>query len=304
MRVTDPEVLQFIAESEAAYPPESYQASICETRACYDRLCIVFRAPRPAGIQVSDEIIDGVGCRRYRPTVAHADQPCVLFLHGGGFVVGSLDSHDDICAELCDRTGLEVIAVDYRLAPENIYPAQLDDAEAVAQFFSSSGRALVVVGDSAGGALAAALCIRLRRLKSRKPLGQVLIYPALGGSYTLPSYTENADAPLLTTSDLAYYSEVYTGGRDWSVSDDPELSPLACSDFGTLPPAFIVTADVDPLRDDGMLFVDMLVKAGVKATWRNEPQLVHGFLRARHQSMRAKTSFGAIVDAVSSFSKG
>lgn len=301
MRVTDPEVLQFIAESEASYPSETYQVSIGETRRYYDRLCAHFRAPRPEGIKVSDEIVGGVGCRRYRPAVAHAGRPCVLYLHGGGFVVGSLDSHDDICAELCDRTGLEVLAVDYRLAPEYVYPAQLDDAEAVARSLFSSGRAFLVVGDSAGGMLAAALCIRLRRLGTKRALGQVLIYPVLGGPGSLPSYTENANAPLLATSDVAYYSRVYTGGRDWSLSDDPELSPFVCSDFGTLPPAFVITADVDPLRDDGRIFAERLFKAGVKATWRNEPQLVHGFLRARHRSKRARASFEALVDAVCSF---
>jgi len=304
MRLTDPEVLRFVGESEAAYPTETYQASIPETRQFYDRLCEFFRAPRPDGVTVSDEAINGVTCRRYWPAGLNPDAPFVQFLHGGGFVVGSLYSHDDICAELSDRTGLEVVAVDYRLAPEHIYPAQLDDAEQVARALSSSGRAFVVVGDSAGGMLAAALCIRLRRTNGHAPLGQVLIYPALGGSLSLPSYTENANAPLLGTSDIAYYSEVYTGGRDWSASDDPELRPLACGDFAALPAAFIVTADIDPLRDDGAVYAETLAKAGVNATWRNEPQLVHSYLRARHRSARAKASFDAIIDAITSLTKG
>lgn len=291
MRVTDPEILRFIAETEAAYPAEANSASAQENRRHYDAMCAVFRSPRPEGIIVTDEALAGVPIRRYRPRGAAG--PFLLYLHGGGYVVGSLDSHDDVCAEIAQATGAELVAVDYRLAPEHLYPAQLDDVETVWRA-ESARRPGIVLGDSAGGALSAALCLRMRRKGGPMPLAQCLIYPGLGGDMSAPSYAENAEAPLLRTADIAHYAGVLTGGDTSLRETDPELSPLRAAGFEGLPPALVVTADVDPLRDDGPAYVDRLAAAGVEASWRNEPQLVHGYLRARHRSTRAGQSFEAI----------
>ena len=293
MRVTDPEILRFIAETEAAYPAEANTATPAENRRHYDAMCAVFRRPRPEDIVVTDAMVAGVPIRRYRPRGAAG--PFLLYLHGGGYVVGSLDSHDDVCAEIALATGAELVAVDYRLAPEHLYPAQLDDVETVWRN-DSAHRPGIVLGDSAGGALSAALCRRMRRMGGPMPLAQCLIYPGLGGDMSAPSYAENAEAPLLRTADLVHYAGVLTGGDMMLRETDPELSPLRAANFAGLPPALVVTADVDPLRDDGPAYVDKLVAAGVAAEWRNEPQLVHGYLRARHRSIRAARSFEAICD--------
>ncbi|WP_432256366.1 alpha/beta hydrolase [Limimaricola sp. AA108-03] len=293
MRVTDPEILRFIAETEAAYPAEANTASTAENRRHYDAMCAVFRSLRPGDVAVSDAAVAGVPIRRYRPRGATG--PFLLYAHGGGYVVGSLDSHDDVCAEIAQTTGAELLAVDYRLAPEHLYPAQLDDVETVWRA-ESVNRPGFVLGDSAGGALMAALCLRMRRMEGPMPLAQCLIYPGLGGDMSAPSYAENAEAPLLRTADLVHYAGVLTGGDTRLREIDPELSPLRAQDFAGLPPALVVTADVDPLRDDGPAYVDKLVAAGVAAEWRNEPQLVHGYLRARHRSARAGRSFEAICD--------
>lgn len=303
MVLTDAEVLKFVAESQALCPESSYTAGIEESRIAYDKMCAFFRAPRPSSVTVKDECTCNVSIRRYRQHATDLREPVVLYLHGGGFVVGSIESHDDICAEICDRTGCEVVAVDYRLAPEHTYPLQLDDIEHVWKALTTQDRPAIVVGDSAGGMLAAALCIRLLRIGAAQPLGQVLIYPALGGSYNLPSYSENEHAPLLSASDVKHYSNLYTSGDDWSRATDPELRPVSCHDVSGLAPAFIVSADLDPLRDDSAEFAKRLQLAGVDAVWRNEPQLVHGFLRARHQSARAKRSFAAILEAILTFSR-
>lgn len=284
--ITDPQVLDFIAATEAAYPAEANGASAADNRRFYDAMCAGFRAPRPPGLRVEDRTLGGVPCRIYGGLTL----PCVLYLHGGGFVVGGLDSHDDVCAEIADATGLQVIAVDYRLAPEHRWPAQLDDVRAV---WEALDRAAVVVGDSAGGMLAAALCQSLRG--RRQPLGQVLIYPGLGGDGSAASYRENAGAPMLRTRDLAAYRQALHG--DAAVSD-PLARPLAAADLSGLPPAFIVTADVDPLRDDGPDYALRLREAGVAAQWRNEPELPHGYLRARRSSDRARRSFQAILAAI------
>lgn len=296
MLITDPEILQFIADTEAAYPADSNIATAEENRRNYDAMCAVFREPRPDSVQVSDETIAGVPVRRYR--VDGCDKrPFLLYSHGGGYVIGGLDSHDDVCAELADGTGCEVVSVDYRLAPEHLYPAQIDDVSAVWQAeMQRAGRQGIAIGDSAGGNLSAGLCMRMRRIGGPMPLAQVLIYPGLGGDVDAPSYSENAEAPLLRTSDLIFYKGILTDGDPGPLETDPELSPLKAKSFAGLPRAFVVTADVDPLRDDGPAYVDALRAEGIEAEWRNEPQLVHGYLRARHRSARAGNSFAAIID--------
>ena len=290
--ITDPEILDFIARTNDAYPPEANGASAAENRCYYDAMCALFRAPRPEGLAVEDRSIGGVPCRVYG-----ADQGVfVLYLHGGGFVVGGLDSHDDVCAEIADATGLTVVSADYPLAPEHRYPAQITDVQAVWRALSADGRRGLVAGDSAGGNLAAALCLAMRDAAGPMPLGQVLIYPGLGGDQTAPSYTENAMAPMLRTQDLASYRAMLHGTD--SGATDPLASPLCATDLSSLPPAFLVSADVDPLRDDARDYALRLNAAGVPAQWRNEPQLVHGYLRARRTSDRARRSFAAIIAAI------
>lgn len=288
--IQDPQVLEFIAATEASYPADANGASAAENRRYYDAMCAAFRAPRPPGLRVEDRVLGGVPCRIYGGLTL----PCVLYLHGGGFVVGGLDSHDDVCAEIADATGLQVIAVDYRLAPEHRWPAQLEDTRAV---WEALDRAAVVVGDSAGGMLAAALCQSLRG--RRQPLGQVLIYPGLGGDGSALSYRQHAKAPLLRTEDLAAYRQALHGQGPVS---DPLAAPLAAPDLSGLAPAYIISADVDPLRDDGQEYARRLQQAGVAAHWRNEPELPHGYLRARRSSDRARRSFQAVVAATARFS--
>jgi acetyl esterase len=300
MQITDPEVLRFIADTEAAYPAEANGATAEENRRMYDVMCAVFRAPRPEGLPVRDEDVAGVPVRRYTPEGAEA-RPFLLYSHGGGFVVGGLDSHDDVCAELAVATGCEVVSVDYRLAPEHLFPAQIDDVAAVWTAESGDGRRGIAIGDSAGGNLSAGLCFRMRRKGGVMPLAQVLIYPGLGGDMDAPSYIENAEAPLLRTQDLKTYAGMLTGGDMELRRSNPEVSPLVAESFAGLPPAFIVTADVDPLRDDGPAYHKALQAEGISAQWRNEPQLIHGYLRARHCSTRASESFGAISTWINAF---
>ena len=302
----DPEVLRFVAESERWYPASANEADAEENRRAYDRMCAAFRAPRPPGVVVRDWDLAVnapdplVHLREYR-LVSNSDRAgkWALYLHGGGFVVGGLESHDDVCAEICATSGLPVVAVAYRLAPEHVFPAALDDAWEAYRALSAEGRRVIVVGDSAGANLCAALCIRARRLGCDQPLKQVLIYPTLASAGESPSFREHADAPMLRAVDCERYRTIYAGGR--GVPDDvllPEFAPLAAMTFEGLAPALVVTADIDPLRDEGRAYVAHLKEAGVAAEWRNEPQLVHGFLRARHRSRRAKESFDAIVAAI------
>jgi acetyl esterase len=144
--------------------------------------------------------------------------------------------------------------------------------------------------------LIAALAMRRRR-EGLSPLsGQVLIYPALAPDQTAPSYGEHANAPMLRAEDCAHYRAIYAGGE--IPRSDPEFAPLAATHFDQMPPTFVMTADIDPLRDDGRMFMERIAAAGGQAVWRNEPQLVHGFLRARHQSQRAAVAFQTICATI------
>lgn len=296
--ITDAQVLDFIKLTEESYPADANLATAAENRRYYDAMCRVFRKKRPDDVETEDRTIDGVPVRIYRnksASNAGGKMPVkVMYLHGGGYVVGSLESHDDVCAELCAASGLEVTSVDYRLAPEYQYPAQLDDVETVWRHLTENNQPAIVMGDSAGGNLSACLSVRMKRLGGPMPRGQILIYPSLTGDTNFPSYTENAEAPLLRTQDILAYRPLYTGGRVLSADEQAEVTPFSVTDFTGLPPTWVITADIDPLRDDALPYVEKLLAAGVFACWINEPQLVHGYLRARNMSKRAGDSFKRI----------
>jgi acetyl esterase len=295
----DPGILRFLAETAAFYPDSAVEFTMAEQRAFYDALCRHFRKARPPEIAVTDASIvtDAavIPVRHYMPLRAAAAR--VLYLHGGGFVVGGLDSHDDICAELCARAGVRVTAVHYRLAPEHRFPAAFDDCLAVYEELAAEGP-VTLAGDSAGGNLAAALAIHARDSGWPIPCGLVLIYPWLGGDCGRGSYVEHAEAPGLSTRDVAWYAATYLGDHEPAPHRCKLAAPLAETGWRGLPPAFLVACEWDPLRDDCFDFARALSGAGIAARVRLEPQLVHAFLRARHMSGPAAASFAAIVEAV------
>src|SRR5262245_59620695 len=252
----EPGIRRFVIETEALYPADAVNFSIDEQRALYDRLCSRFRKPRPFGVEIEDRSIPGplgpVPIRIYRRS-REIDRAMLLYLHGGGFVLGGLDSHDDICAEICDRASVGVVAVGYRLAPEHRFPAAFDDC--LAAFYAvADGRVdpgldpkrILIGGDSAGGNLAAALCLKLRDEGRSMPVGQILIYPGLGGDGSRGSYLQNANAPCLTTADTEYYKFVYIGPPDHPNHWSKFAYPLKETDYGGLTLAFLVAAEWDP----------------------------------------------------------
>lgn len=290
--IADPGLRAFLIEGAGLYPDNAINFSLAEQRAFYDRYCAHFRKPRPAAVTAADFQADSIPCRLYRSN-GTAKPPVLLYLHGGGFMLGGLESHDDICAEIADGADVAVVAVAYRLAPEHPFPAAFDDCWAVLQHLHAGGWSkIALAGDSAGGNLAAALALKARDRGGPPLMGQVLIYPGLGGDIARGSYLTQAQAPGLTTADVLYYRDIYRGG------DNPYAAPLRATDFTGLPPAFLVAAALDPLHDDCGHYADKLAAAGVPALVRSEPQLVHAFLRARHMSDPARDSFRAIVDAV------
>jgi len=301
----DAETWAFIERTNSYYPPDTIDYTIAEQRAIYNRMCREFFAGYPQGVTAQTTTItapaNSIPIRIYRR--ATPDKAAmVLYVHGGGFILGGLNSHDDVCAELCARTGYEVVSVDYRLAPEHLHPAAFDDVLCAFEWASKTyGCPVLLFGDSAGGNLCAAVA-HATRGHVKKPFGQVLIYPGLGGDHSRGSYVTHAEAPMLTARDLEFYKHIRTGGVDRT--GDITLSPLADADFAYLPPAVLVTAQCDPLSSDGEAYRDRVVAADGHAYWFEEPGLVHGYLRARHTVGRARASFTRIVEAVSTLGRG
>ncbi len=293
-RLIDAETWAFIRRTQETYPDDPAGRSMQEERAAYDAMCAAFRHPRPDGVETRDLSADGVPVRVYR---AGSPSRTVMYFHGGGFVVGGLDSHDDICADICAQSGYRVVSVDYRLAPEHRHPAAFDDAWMATRWAGAEfGNPMVLAGDSAGGNLAAAVAHRARG-RSERILGQALIYPALGGDVDAGSYLEHAEAPLLQRAYFVRYGGIRAPeGRD--PTGDPTYAPLHDDDFSDLPSTVVVCAQCDPVCDDGRIYCDRIRAAGGLAHWICEQGLVHGYLRARGSVGRARDSFERIVVAI------
>jgi len=299
----DKEIQGFIQQTLNFYPADAVDASVAQQRQWYDALCAAYRAPRPANLQVSDSLVVGkdshqIPIRTYQ-VAAEATQQQVLYAHGGGFVVGGLDSHDDVCAEIASRCQVDVISVGYRLAPEYHYPQDLNDCLAVLDSLLEKGHQVVLAGDSAGGTLSA--CVANSRLEACGTgiIGQVLIYPSLAKDWTTASMITHANAPMLTKADMEYYLPLRTNGEP-SPFDDPGFVALANKDLSRLPPTHLFPAEVDPLCDDCAIYAMALDKAGVAVTNHLSlgQGLVHGHLRARNVSSKAKANFDGICASI------
>jgi acetyl esterase len=239
-------------------------------------------------LRVQDRTIDGpagpVNVRIYWPPTDHATPPVLLFFHGGGFVAGDLDTHDGTCRQHAVGADVVVVSVDYRLAPEHPYPAAVEDAWAATQWVAEHGSELgadasrlAVGGDSAGGTISAVLAQRARDQGAPKILFQLLWYPSTLWDTSLPSFTENADAPILNRDAVAAFSRWYAGEVDLS-DPPPGMAPGRAENLAGLPPAYIAVAGHDPLRDDGIRYGELLTAAGVPVEVDNAETLVHGYV--------------------------
>ncbi|MGQ0484070.1 MAG: alpha/beta hydrolase [Hyphomicrobiales bacterium] len=300
----DAGMLKFYHELSAHSPPEAALWPLDRQRQAWDEVCRMFRAPRPKRLMVEDLDADGVHVRVFRPP-GEEPKPGVIYFHGGGWVLGSCETHDDICAEMADAADVVTVLADYRLAPEHPHPAQLEDSHKVLEWMRSSGRALGIdpsrilgAGDSAGGQMTVGLALSLRDRGLPQLRGQVLIYPVLGADTGTASYKRNAEAPCLTRAEMIFYLESFLGPRDGPNWHDPYAVPNIARDLSGLPPAFISVAAHDPLCDDGIVFHGKMKAAGLQATIREEPALAHSFMRARHVSKPAMAAFEAIVAAI------
>lgn len=309
-RNIDPGMMAFYKALTEKTPAGSEHWPLAEQRSAWNALCTSFRAPYPSSIDVSDITANGVPCRLFRPK-GETSLPAVIYGHGGGWVLGGFDTHSDMCAEMAEAARCGVILLDYRLAPEHPYPAQLEDSLKVWRWVKEKGAShgldasrIIAAGDSAGGQMSVALALALRELGLDMPRAMVLIYPVLGANMETPSYVRNADAPCLTRSEMKFYLESFLGPQGAAPWSDEKAVPLLAKSLAGLPPAFITVAEHDPLCDDGVMFHERLVAEGVSSTLRREPLLAHSYMRARHHSAPAMEGFKAITTALRSFAHG
>ncbi|WP_332817497.1 alpha/beta hydrolase [Sphingopyxis sp.] len=227
-------------------------------------------------VTAADEIIagpsGGVPIRRYRP--AGATRGRILYLHGGGWVFGTLDGFDPVCRQLAHESGAEVISVDYRLAPEHPFPQPLDDCWA-ALLALADAEPSAVMGDSAGGNLAAALALRARDRDGPDIALQVLLYPVLSPAFERESYRRCGQGDyLISTDDMRWFWDQHATEADRA---NPEAAPLTAADLSNLPDTIIVVGGYDPLHDEGVAYAEALATAGVRVVLRDHPGMVHGF---------------------------
>ena len=248
--------------------------------------------------------IDGaegkIGARFYATPERGGPHPLLVYYHGGGFVLGDLDSHDGVCRSLCVHGGVDVLAVDYRLAPEHPFPAGVDDARAAFEWaqanaadLGSDPTRIAVAGDSAGGNLAAVTAMTMARSLAPPPIAQLLIYPITDYQVKHPSYELVGEGFLLSQALMEWFGVQYLGGGRGSGAAelaDPRLSPLQADDCSGLPRAVVATAGFDPLRDEGEAYAGAMQAAGCEVIVRRFPDLIHGFASMSAVSPSARSA--------------
>jgi acetyl esterase len=265
--------------------------------------------PPPAVAHVANREVPGprgpIPIRLYTP-FGIGPFPITIFFHGGGFVVGSLDGSDAACRHLCLNGDSLIVSVDYRLAPEHRFPAAPDDCFAATQWIAQHAgeiggdcRRIAVAGDSAGGNLAAVVSLRARDEDGPRLCGQLLNCPVTDYDMTLPSYRENGDGYFLTMDTMRWFTEHYLPDAQHRVH--PHAAPLRAKDFSRLPPAYVLTAQYDPLRDEGEALADKLAAAGVPVVKKRYGNMIHAFpsslLYVVPEAAEENAAFGAWLKA-------
>jgi len=281
----DPQAREFLDALDAMGNPPMSEQTPEEARAGFVLLASLAGPPEDA-VPTQDRTVPGpagneIPVRIYRPQ-SDTPLPVVVYFHGGGFVIGDITTHDATCQRLAAGVPAVVVSVDYRLAPEHPFPAAVDDCEAATQWVSAHatelggdpGR-LAVAGDSAGGNLSAVVARRARDAGGPPIAFQLLVYPGVDMTRSMPSHVENGTGYLLDADAMDFFLGNYMGNEP--DLKHPDASPLFVEDLSGLPPALVVTAEFDPLRDEGEAYADRLRAAGVKVTTSRYDGMIHGF---------------------------
>jgi len=297
----DPQAKALLDLMVARGVPPTHTLPPAQARAFYrERRAATQPDPRPVA-EVRDLAAPGphgdIPLRLYRPAGAPTPAPTLVYYHGGGWVIGDLDTHDVLCRDLAEQAGCVVVAVDYRMGPEHRFPAAVDDVLAATRWLQAQAGALgldatrfAVGGDSAGGNLAAAVALAWRDAGEPVALRfQLLIYPATDMRAQAPSHTTNGQGYMLTADTMAYFRGHYLAPEqhgDW------RASPLLHGDLSGLPPSLVLTAGFDPLRDEGRQYADALSAAGSPAQYVCFERQIHGFITMGRMIDEAHTAVG------------
>jgi acetyl esterase len=281
----DPQVQALLDQAAAAGRPPLRNQTVEESRAVM-RSMIPAREPGPEVGRVDNRQIPGpdgdIPLRVYRPE-GEGPFPLLVWFHGGGWVLGDLDTTDSTCRSLMVKSDAVVVSVNYRLAPEHPYPAGVDDAYAAAWWVASHGseiggdsNRIAIGGDSAGGNLATVTALQVKQKGGPRFCFQLLVYPVTDGEMNHPSYRDNGEGYQLTADAMEWFYELYLGDRD---RQDPFVSPLYApvEDLAALPPALVITAEFDPLRDEGEAYARRLEEAGIPVKVSRYDGQIHGF---------------------------
>ena len=288
----------------ARAPAGMFGTSIEEQRKAWTFYSNNLNQPPPNTMKVWEEIVPGEGfdvpVRIYRPAGAPAaGAPGVVYIHGGGFMKGDLDSSDSVAWGFAEQASAIVISVDYRLTPEHPYPAAFNDCWNSLKWVHEHSSRLGIdpariglAGDSAGGNLSAAVCLKARDIGGPAIACAAIVYPGTGLDQDYPSYQEFAEGTGLTTAGTKGYRDMYLPGMQ--DTDDPYARPIMAKDFSGLPPFWVHSAQIDPIRDDGREFAAKLAQAGVHVTYREAEGMIHGFMRARFFGETARQEYDLI----------
>ena len=290
----DPQVKTLLDQMASLGGPPLHELGVTQARALLEGFAAIGGPPTEMA-RVEDRTFAGlageVPVRIYRPTDAAAPQPVLVWFHGGGFVLGSIEVSDHTCRELAAQAGVVVVSVEYRLAPEHPYPGGVDDCYAALVWVVATAGDLgidparvAVGGDSAGGNLAAVVALAARDRGGPELRFQLLVYPVTDVLMSYPSVRDNGQGYMLTADSMKWFHELYLGER--GDPKDPLVSPLYAEDLSGLPPALVITAEFDPLRDEGEAYGARLQQGRVAAKVSRYDGMIHGFF-----------SMGAMVEA-------
>lgn len=277
----DPEVRAVLHATRDAGIPPVHRMGVADARE-FARRGATSHAPGPEQHAVTDEVVQtadaSVPVRRYRPSGRTPAPGRIVYVHGGGWVLGGLNESDHLCRHLAHLSGLEVVSVDYRLAPEHPFPAALDDVDSVLAHESADAPpgGIVLVGDSAGGNLVAAVARRARDRGASGVRLQVLVYPAVDPTMATPSYRRHGDDSYLVSAlDMRWFWEQYV--PDPALRRSPDAGPIQAESLRDLPPALVLVAEYDVLRDEALAYADRLADDGVDVTVDHYDTMIHGF---------------------------